>query len=180
GGAPGLGGGQGRPAGAPEGPGPALRQDEAPAGGRGVAGRVLGDRPLDVLRRAVVVLDPPADPRQGRDLGVGQAGLLAQRPGHVGGGHPQPPGSRRCSRSLGATTRLTISPVTLLITNRSGVTSPLTSAEPRPQQASTLTPERSPVVGLQVNMPPAQRGSTMRWTTTAIARPCSPIFIRRR
>jgi len=81
---------------------------------------------------------------------------------------------------LTATSRRTISPVTLLTVKLSGVTSPLTRAEPRPQQASTAITERSPVTGLQVNMTPAQRGSTMRWTTTAIARSCSLSFRRRR
>jgi hypothetical protein len=58
--------------------------------------------------------------------------------------------------------------VILAITNRSGVTSPLTTADPAPRASITIT-ERSPVVGLRVNMTPAVLESTMRCTTTAMA-----------
>src|SRR5580658_1423382 len=73
-----------------------------------------------------------------------------------------------------------ISPVILPTTYLSGVTSPLTTAEPSPQLASTTTTERSPVLGLRVNITPEQRESIMRWITTPIASPCSGSFNRRR
>ena len=73
-----------------------------------------------------------------------------------------------------------ISPVTLLITHESGVTSPETSAEPSPQVPSIATTERSPVTGDRVNITPAARGATMRCTTTAIATPASGRPRRRR
>jgi hypothetical protein len=60
------------------------------------------------------------------------------------------------------TARLTTSPVTLLITYLSGVTTPLTTAEPRPQLVSITITERSPVSELRVNMTPEQRESTIR------------------
>ena len=65
------------------------------------------------------------------------------------------------------------SPVTLLTTKESGVTSPLTTAEPRPQLASMATTERSPVSGLRVNITPELRDPTICCTTTAIARSVS-------
>ena len=76
--------------------------------------------------------------------------------------------------------RTEISPVILEMTKRSGVTSPLTSAEPKPQVASRVTTERSPVSGLRVNITPAERASTMRCTTTAIATVFSGIRCLRR
>jgi hypothetical protein len=71
------------------------------------------------------------------------------------------------------TVRRTMSPVTLLTTNESGVTSPLTTAEPRPQLASMAMTERSPVSGPRVNITPELREATICWTTTAIARSVS-------
>jgi len=65
------------------------------------------------------------------------------------------------------------SPVIFPTTQRSGVTPPLTTADPRPHDASIVITERSPVVGLRVNITPAVRASTMRWITTAIATPAS-------
>lgn len=77
--------------------------------------------------------------------------------------------SRRCT-----------SPVIFPTTQRSGVTSPLTTAEPKPQDASIVITERSPVVGLRVNITPAVCASTMRWITTAIATPASGMRWRKR
>ena len=71
-----------------------------------------------------------------------------------------------------ATVRFT-SPVTLLTTNESGVTSPLTTAEPSPQLASMATTDLSPLSGLRVNMTPELRAPTIRWTTTAMPRSVS-------
>ena len=62
-----------------------------------------------------------------------------------------------------------ISPVILPTTQRSGVTSPPTTAEPSPKAPSMVITERSPVVGLRVNITPAARASTMDCTTTAMA-----------
>ena len=53
------------------------------------------------------------------------------------------------------------------------MTSPLTTAEPRPQLASMATTDLSPLIGLRVNMTPELRAPTIRWTTTAIARSVS-------
>ena len=75
---------------------------------------------------------------------------------------------------------MVISPVILEITQESGVTSPETSAEPRPQVPSIATTERSPVTGDLVNITPAARGATMRCTTTAMATPASGRRRRRR
>src|SRR5437762_1128461 len=60
-----------------------------------------------------------------------------------------------CSISLSEISRTAISPVILPRTQRSGVTSPPTTAEPRPQAPSIVTTDRSPVVGLRVNITPA-------------------------
>jgi hypothetical protein len=68
----------------------------------------------------------------------------------------------------------------LLTVKLSGVTSPDTRAEPRPQVASIATTERSPVTGLRVNITPAERGDSIRCTTTPMARPSSPVPWRRR
>ncbi len=70
--------------------------------------------------------------------------------------------------AFAATRRPVISPVTLLITKPSGVTSPATSADPSPQVPSIATTERSPLSGERVNITPAARGLIMRCTTTAI------------
>ena len=93
---------------------------------------------------------------------------------------PWPFGANECARSLALTRRPVISPVTLLTVKLSGVTSPATRAEPSPQVPSMATTERSPVTGLRVNITPAARGLTMRWTTTPMARPPSPMPRRRR
>ena len=93
---------------------------------------------------------------------------------------PAPEGSGWCHRVLVATVRRLISPVILLATNESGVTSPPTTAEPRPQLASMATTERSPVSGLRVNMTPELRAPTICWTTTAIARSVSGMPRRNR
>ncbi len=65
--------------------------------------------------------------------------------------------------------RLQISAVTLFTTNLSGVTSPLTMHDPRPQLPSIVMTERSPDVGLLVNMTPEQSEFTIRWITTPMA-----------
>ena len=57
--------------------------------------------------------------------------------------------------ALAETRRPVISPVILLITKLSGVTSPATSAEPSPQVPSMATTERSPLTGERVNITPA-------------------------
>src|SRR5439155_21666869 len=61
---------------------PALQQDEALTGAR-----ALGERPLDVLRRPVVVLDPPPGLGEGAYLVIVQACLLAQILRHVVAGY---------------------------------------------------------------------------------------------
>jgi hypothetical protein len=76
--------------------------------------------------------------------------------------------------------RVVISPVILPTTQRSGVTSPPTTAEPRPQAPSIVITDRSPVNGLRVNITPAVRASTMRCTTTAMETPLSGTPRRRR
>src|SRR5437870_1202426 len=76
---------------------------------------------------------------------------------------------------LSEISRPEISPVILAMTNLSGVTSPPTTAEPRPHVASMVITERSPVSGLRVNITPAVRASTIFCTTTAIATPSSGI-----
>ena len=83
-----------------------------------------------------------------------------------------PAAARRCSMCLSEISRTLISPVILPTTQRSGVTSPPTTAEPRPQAPSMVITERSPVVGLRVNITPAVRASTIDCTTTAIATHC--------
>jgi len=93
---------------------------------------------------------------------------------------PCPFGVTEWARSLTPTRRPVISPVTLLTVKLSGVTSPDTRAEPRPQVASIATTERSPVTGLRVNITPAERGDSIRCTTTPMARPSSPMPWRRR
>ena len=93
---------------------------------------------------------------------------------------PGPFGAKECARSLALTRRPVISPVTLLTMKLSGVTSPPTRAEPRPQVPSMATTERSPVTGLRVNITPAARGLTIRWTMTPMARPPSSRPCRRR
>jgi hypothetical protein len=89
-------------------------------------------------------------------------------------------GPKECARSLALIRRPVISPVTLLTVKLSGVTSPDTRAEPSPQVPSMATTERSPVTGLRVNITPAARGLTMRWMTTPMAKPPSPVPRRRR
>ena len=89
-------------------------------------------------------------------------------------------GRKECNLSLAPVRRPVISPVTLLIVKESGVTSPATRAEPRPQVPSMATTERSPVTGLRVNITPAARGRSMRWTTTPMASPSSGSRRRRR
>jgi hypothetical protein len=106
-------------------------------------------------------------------------------------------GARRSSSSIGTSTtpplgagawrialseisRTGISPVILPTTQRSGVTSPPTTAEPSPQAPSIVITERSPVVGLRVNITPAVRASTIVCTTTAIATADSGMPFRRR
>ena len=91
---------------------------------------------------------------------------------------PQAAGAWRIA--LSEMSRTVMSPVTLLSTQRSGVTSPPTTAEPSPQAPSMVITERSPVVGLRVNITPAVRASTMTCTTTAIATACSGSFRLRR
>jgi hypothetical protein len=81
---------------------------------------------------------------------------------------------------LDETRRPVISPVILLTVKLSGVTSPDTRADPRPQVPSIATTERSPVTGDRVNKTPAHRGPTIRCTTTAIATPSSGMRRRRR
>ncbi len=81
---------------------------------------------------------------------------------------------------LSEMSRTLISPVILPITKRSGVTSPPTTAEPNPHAPSMVITERSPVVGLRVNITPAVRASTMRCTTTAMLTPASGTLRRRR
>ncbi len=54
-----------------------------------------------------------------------------------------------------------MSPVTLLTTYLSGVTSPLTRADPSPTLASIAITDRSPVSGLRVNSTPELRDSSM-------------------
>ena len=107
-------------------------------------------------------------------------GLPRKPAGMAGPRYPVALGTKECSRSLVPTLRPVISPVTLLTVKLSGVTSPATRAEPSPQVPSMATTERSPVTGLRVNMTPAARVLSMRWMTTAIARPCSGSPIRRR
>ncbi len=58
-------------------------------------------------------------------------------------------------------------------TQRSGVTSPETTALPRPHAPSIVITDLSPVSGLRVNITPAHLASTIRCTTTAIATPSS-------
>ena len=77
-----------------------------------------------------------------------------------------------CWMSFSEISRTEISPVILPSTQRSGVTSPPTTAEPRPQEPSMVITERSPVSGLRVNITPAVRASTIFCTTTAMATPC--------
>ena len=122
---------------------------------------------------AVVRLDLPGDRDQLGDLVVAERRDVLQLAGHLRFETPWPPVSGWCQRVLVATVRLVISPVTLLTMNESGVTSPLTTAEPRPQLASMAITDRSPVSGLRVNITPELRESTIRWTTTAMARSCS-------
>src|SRR5207248_109685 len=78
--------------------------------------------------------------------------------------HAAPPVPRPIRRGLAASSRRRISPVTLLSTNRSGVTAPDTSASPSPHTPSTTMDDRSPVTGLSVISTPAASASTIRWT----------------
>ena len=82
--------------------------------------------------------------------------------------------------ALSEMSRTEISPVIFPTTQRSGVTSPLTSAEPSPQAPSMVITDRSPLSGLRVNITPAVRASTMICTTTAMATADSAILRRRR
>ena len=66
-----------------------------------------------------------------------------------------PVAARRCSICLSDISRTLISPVIFPSTQRSGVTSPATTAEPSPHAPSMVTTELSPVSGLRVNMTPA-------------------------
>jgi hypothetical protein len=59
--------------------------------------------------------------------------------------------------------------VTLLTRKSSGVTSPPTTASPRPQLALIATMLGSPLTGLQVNITPETSASTICWTATPIA-----------
>ena len=137
---------------------------------------VAVDRPLDVLVAAEVPLDATADVEQRGQLGVVEAGdplaLLGPR-------RRASPRRRRIGEVLdafGATVRCSTSPVTLLTRYSSGVTSPPTTARPRPQLALTATLLGSPVTGLQVNITPETSASTICWTVTPIAAalPASP------
>lgn len=65
--------------------------------------------------------------------------------------------------------RRTISRRTLSTAKLSGVTSPETTASPKPQEESIATCERSPSVGLSVNATPAALGWTIFWMPTLIA-----------
>ena len=70
-------------------------------------------------------------------------------------------------------TREVMSPITLSTRKLSGVTEPLTTASPSPQEASMATWERSPFSGLSVKATPDVRGITICWTPTLIAAPSS-------
>ena len=78
----------------------------------------------------------------------------------------------RYSRVLAEIVRLVIAPMTLSTRKLSGVTSPLTTASPKPQDASMAICDRSPFSGLRVNATPAARGLTICCTPTLIAAPC--------
>ena len=75
----------------------------------------------------------------------------------------------RYSRVLAEIVRLVIVPMTLSTRKLSGVTSPLTTASPKPQDASMAICDRSPFSGLRVNATPAARGRTICCTPTLIA-----------
>ncbi len=103
------------------------------------------DRPLDVLRAAVVALHLAADGAQRLQLLIAQAGSAALRLGHRRRSRcrRRQPAHGECA--LSEISRTEISPVILPRTQRSGVTSPPTTAEPRPQAPSMVMTERSPV-----------------------------------
>ncbi len=115
-----------------------------------------------------MALDRPRDGDQRFEVLLVEAGdagaLFRDREGD-----DPPPSAGRCSTSLRLTARRTISPVTLLIRNSSGVTSPPTTVEPRPQLALMATMLGSPLTGLQVNITPATSASTISCTATPIA-----------
>ena len=75
----------------------------------------------------------------------------------------------RYSRVFAEIVRLVMVPITLSTRKLSGVTSPLTTASPKPQDASMAICDRSPLVGLRVNATPAARGVTICCTPTLIA-----------
>ncbi len=138
-----------------------------------VRAAAAGDRPLDVLVAAEVALDAAPELDEARERRRVQARHVAQLLGHV----DRAP--RRGARSSGTyctslwlTCSRTTSPVTLLTRKSSGVTSPPTTARPRPQLALIATTLGSPFSGLHVNITPDTAASTISWTVTPIAGAC--------
>ena len=106
--------------------GPGLGQPER-------AGRV--DGPLDVLRRAVVRLDPVAERGQRADLRRRSRHGLAPPSGCATCSVP-PPGSERIASRLSPGAARGSSPLAVSTTKWSGLTAPDTTASPRPGLAS--------------------------------------------
>ena len=124
--------------------------------------------PLDVLRRAEVVLDPRRRAGPARRPPRRRAPAPARR--SAGTGRSSVPVGRRtrssppCPRSA-----LRLHPARRLAprTRSSVLTGPPTTDSPSPQAALITASSRRPLVGLAVNITPAASASTISWTTTA-------------
>ena len=108
---------------------------------------LLVERPFDVLRLAVVPLDPPPDLAQRQQLRRRSGTAPCAGRASFSTSSIPPPSAGTCRACLSEMSRTEISPVILPSTQRSGVTSPETTALPSPQAPSMVITDLSPVVG---------------------------------
>ena len=105
-----------------------------------------------------MALHPPADVDQRLQCSRVEARDLAALLGYLPPNGAAAASSGTYSTSFACTCSRTTSRVTLLTRKSSGVTSPPTTASPRPQLALIATMLGSPLTGLQVNITPGDLG----------------------
>ena len=121
-------------------------------------GAAVVERPFDVHRHAVQLLDLHAQTRQLAGLG-----RLERRPLATVRRHRLlrvPPFDRTVIMSLSAISCDPITPVGFSMVSVSGVTCPPTIASPSPQAALIITWSRDPVIGFAVKRMPATSAGT--------------------
>ena len=128
----------------------------------------VAERPFDIHRLAVELLDLHAQPRQlgGLREAPARPAAAGRRARALRGCLPA---SRTVITSLSAISCDSIARVCLSTMNVSGVTCPPTIASPSPQAALIITLSRAPVRGLAVKRMPATSAGTSCCTTTASA-----------